>query len=46
MTTWFRQVWTECRTGTIDEFFPPASTGHAENGDRGPGSFRASREGL
>jgi steroid delta-isomerase-like uncharacterized protein len=43
---WFREVWNERRSETIDEFFAPDSVGHTENGDQGPAEFKIGREGL
>ena len=43
---WFREVWNERRTETIDELFGPKAIGHTENGDQGPTEFKTGREGL
>jgi steroid delta-isomerase-like uncharacterized protein len=44
---WFRQVWNERRTETIDELFAADSIGHTEADDfRGPAGFKAGREAL
>ena len=43
---WFRQVWNERRTETIDELFAPGGIGHTESGDQGPDEFKQARVGL
>jgi steroid delta-isomerase-like uncharacterized protein len=43
---WFREVWNERRTETIDELFAPGAIGHTENGDQGQAEFKVGREGL
>ena len=43
---WFREVWNNRRTETIDELFAADGIGHTENGDQGPAEFKAAREGL
>jgi steroid delta-isomerase-like uncharacterized protein len=43
---WFREVWNERRTETIDELFAPGVIGHTENGDQGPEQFKTARAGL
>jgi len=43
---WFREVWNERKTATLDELWGPGAIGHTENGDQGKAEFKAGREGL
>lgn len=44
---WFREVWDERLTATVDELFHPEGLGHMEGEDhQGPAAFKAARAGL
>ncbi len=43
---WFRDVWNERRTETIDELFAAHAIGHTEGGDQGAEDFKAARAGF